>query len=291
MRVLLRWGQAAALPLLLVLCGYGPALFCVFLAWSCHELGHLLAALALGLPPHGLSPTLSGGLRLMLPALPDERELLLALAGPAANLIFSLVLRQLACSPALAASSLLLGLSSLLPFLPLDGGRALRVFLLRKWGWWQPSRLLSAGGELLGMLLLPVVLFLPQAWLLSLWGAGLFYLCLHSRRSLNSAYLYYLLALRRHWREAPALPRRRIRTRGEDRAWKAARLFSPAFRCRFLFWEGKLRQTAVLDGEDVLEAVLCGEGERSLKALWQSGQCGGNFFSPAGFNAWKRENK
>ena len=269
MRRLCQFSAVLLLPVLLLLCGYGPALFCVLTIWLCHELGHLLAALLLHLPIQGLSPTLSGGLRILMPALPDRRELLLALAGPAANFMFALLLHIAGRFPALADGSLLLGLSSLLPFLPLDGGRVLRVLLLRRKGWWQLSCLLSAGGEFFGLLLLPVVFFLSGGWLVSLWGIGLFYLCLRSRRSVQSAYLYYLLALRRRWRENPALPLQRTLAQGKQRALTAAANFSPAFRCRFLFWERSCRRTVALEGEAVLEAMLYGRWYASLEALWR----------------------
>ena len=99
-----------------------------------HEAGHALVSLLLGgaraevvvLPVFGWA---------RVESFPDRREALVALAGPAANLLlagalavagaaFDLRLRQAATPDLLLTVNLLMGVLNLAPFRPLDGGRA-----------------------------------------------------------------------------------------------------------------------------------------------------------------------
>lgn len=90
-----------------------------------HELGHLAALLACRVPIRRLRLRLSGA-ALETGPMSYRQELLCALAGPAANLLLLPFGRYW---PRLATLSLLLALFNLLPFPPLDGGRALRAAL------------------------------------------------------------------------------------------------------------------------------------------------------------------
>ncbi len=90
-----------------------------------HELGHLAALLAFHVPIRRLRLRLSGA-ALETGPMSYRQELFCALAGPAANLLLLPLGRYW---PRLATLSLLLALFNLLPFPPLDGGRALRAAL------------------------------------------------------------------------------------------------------------------------------------------------------------------
>jgi len=118
-------GWAAMMGLLFYLCP--DRVFGAFLAAAvCHELGHAAVLVLLGVRLDGLRLRL-GGAELVTGPMDYRRELLCALAGPAAGLAALLARRRF---PAFALFSLALTAYNLLPLWPLDGGRALRAALL-----------------------------------------------------------------------------------------------------------------------------------------------------------------
>ena len=155
------------------------ALLLLGLAALIHELGHLAAAVACGVRITGMRLDLFGA-RLELPGLLSYRqELLVALGGPAANLLTAAVLFRAwtACgcpvcgaSPSLSGWALVLGVLlpaslglcavNLLPVASLDGGRILSCLLSLTLGADAARRVL----RLLSLFLLSLL------WLLSVYA-------------------------------------------------------------------------------------------------------------------------
>ena len=99
------------------------------LAATIHELGHLLVLHFMGTAPERLTLSACGAELTVRSELSFRRELLLCLAGPAANLLTGMGLSALGRWPLLLGASFLLCAFNLLPLRPLDGGNALFAFL------------------------------------------------------------------------------------------------------------------------------------------------------------------
>lgn len=169
------------LALLLLTGENSRMLLLCFIACAAHELGHLLAALLLGLTVRRLAVS-AMGLVLDIPRDCSYRgEFLLAASGPAASVLFALLVSRLEGegSALLAGISLIQGCFNLLPVQPLDGGEMLRVLLaqfLPPDKSWQAARLIGyavcvsaiAFGSVLAvmgnpaLLIMSIALFLGQ---------------------------------------------------------------------------------------------------------------------------------
>ncbi len=116
-----------------------PLTAAVLLAAALHESGHLLALYAFRVPVEGVRLCASGAVIFARGArrLSYGRELLVTLAGPAANLLAAPFISLFAArldwgwGYLLAGANALLGVYNLLPIPPLDGGRTL--YLLAAW--------------------------------------------------------------------------------------------------------------------------------------------------------------
>ncbi|MEM8882515.1 MAG: site-2 protease family protein [Planctomycetota bacterium] len=111
--------------------GFMAALFgCVLL----HEYGHALAARRYGIPTRSITLLPFGGIA-ALERVPTEprRELVVALAGPAVNVLIALVLLPVVWltgyGMTLLVTNIALVVFNLIPAFPMDGGRVLRALL------------------------------------------------------------------------------------------------------------------------------------------------------------------
>jgi len=116
----------------------------LFASVTVHELGHAAAARRYGIETSAITLWILGGLA-SLDRLPKEptRELVIALAGPAASVLtgvvcYAAIFAVPASAPSLvfvlgflAITNLTLAVFNLLPAFPMDGGRVLRAFLAR----------------------------------------------------------------------------------------------------------------------------------------------------------------
>lgn len=134
-----------------------------------HEFSHALVARRYGLPIHGITLFIFGGVAEMQDEPREARtEFLMAVAGPIASLVLAFVFYQIYLAALghttavfagityyLGVINLVLAVFNLVPGFPLDGGRMLRAAL---WGWkgnfrWA-TRVASQIGAGFGMLLI-----------------------------------------------------------------------------------------------------------------------------------------
>jgi Zn-dependent protease len=151
----------------------------LFLLVLLHELGHSLVAQRLGVTIRSITLMPLGGLALMdaLPRRPRD-EILIAIAGPAVNLLLALLtlLVRVALGVGLLSTggvwgeladrflyaNLVLAIFNLLPAFPLDGGRVLRAILATRLTYIRATvRAVWVGRVLAGLLILAPVLFPP----------------------------------------------------------------------------------------------------------------------------------
>jgi len=159
----------------------------LFASVALHELGHAWAAMRYGLRVESITLWILGGLA-SLEAMPKEwnRELVIALAGPAVS-----ILTGLACYAALfvlpasaqvtlfvvgwlAVTNLFLAVFNMLPAFPMDGGRVLRALLARKRPYATATRIAARIGTAFAVVfaVVGVLYFSPMLLLLALFVYG-----------------------------------------------------------------------------------------------------------------------
>jgi len=107
----------------------------VFLCVLLHELGHVFVAKAFGISTKDITLYPFGGIALLQTTPKDKQELLIAIAGPAVNIIIALILFGSGLSSthpvlqSLLEINISLALFNLIPAIPMDGGRIMRSLL------------------------------------------------------------------------------------------------------------------------------------------------------------------
>jgi Zn-dependent protease len=143
----------------------------VFVCVILHELGHALAAKKFDIKTSSITLLPIGGLAQMeqIPEKPKE-ELIIALAGPAVNLIIAVLVYPLTnissvteigqlhlkaesgnFFPALMSLNVWLAIFNLIPAFPMDGGRVFRAILSFKLGHGKATQIAASVGQVLGM--------------------------------------------------------------------------------------------------------------------------------------------
>lgn len=148
-----------------------------------HELGHAWAAMRYDIEVESITLWLLGGLA-SLSSMPDEwnRELVIAIAGPAASLLlaagaFAAVIVTPAsatllvyCLGFLCVMNILLAVFNMLPAFPMDGGRVLRALLARNRSYVSATRTAASVGSLFALLffIVGILNFSPLLLILAL---------------------------------------------------------------------------------------------------------------------------
>ena len=158
----------------------------LFLCVLAHEFGHIFTARAFGIPTPDVTLLPIGGVA-RLERIPEEpgQEFLIAIAGPAVNVVIALALmafagadlsgRHLASVESsavpmvdrLASVNLFLAVFNLIPAFPMDGGRILRSLLAIKLGFVRATEVAAKIGQLcafgfgfLGLFGNPILIFI-----------------------------------------------------------------------------------------------------------------------------------
>lgn len=142
-------GIGSALLLLVLWCTDTQGIFPYFFAAAAvHELGHLAAMMMLGARVESIRVEDAGLVIRYGRSLSYGGDAIVALAGPAINLITAILNSYLtACGVfsmvayRFSGAGIVLGLFNLLPALPLDGGGALYSLLAQRW---EPDRAMRA---------------------------------------------------------------------------------------------------------------------------------------------------
>lgn len=162
-------------------------IFAVFAIIVLHELGHALTALHFGIKTRDITLLPIGGVARMERIPEDPRqELLIALAGPAVNLVLAGALFLILAGKSLALPSefikgegnlldqlfwvnISLALFNLLPMFPMDGGRVLRAILATRLDYVRATQIAASTGQffafvlgLIGLFINPFLVFIAM---------------------------------------------------------------------------------------------------------------------------------
>lgn len=138
----------------MVVLGMGEVLLCYIPAVLLHEWAHVLAATALGMTITEMELLPFGcAARLQCFAMSRAKEIVVAAAGPAANMLFACAIfaidtyaTPIAIADKLITANLALASINLLPALPLDGGRIARAAFASWLGYPRATRLTAVAG-------------------------------------------------------------------------------------------------------------------------------------------------
>lgn len=258
-----------AFPVLIasaVLLGQGRTLTVMLVSLIAHEGAHMAMARALGQRFEQLELMPFGGVARMDSAisLRPYQEMLIALAGPAASLLLSLIIAAAGLKGLLARdmlrTSLSLALVNLLPALPLDGGRALRAVCTERLGRARATRLFVRVGVFLGMGIILLGVFAAVQGIVNpmlfLMGVYLIYAALKEKESLAAACIAALHGRAERLRREGMLPVRFIAADLESPPERlAARLTAGSYHL-FALVDKRMHMVETMDEGEVLARVL-----------------------------------
>lgn len=182
--------------IILIAVGMGDVVLCTIPALILHEWAHIIAAAALGMTitemelfPFGCAA------KMQCFALSRSKEIIVAVAGPAVNLITACAVfvidrytESFALAGKLIAANIAIATVNLLPALPLDGGRIARALFASFMGYRRATKLMSLAGIFFAAIITGIGTYnaVKGSFNPSFFVMG-FFLCLSSIKEMRSA--------------------------------------------------------------------------------------------------------
>ncbi len=250
--------------------GQGALLLTMLLVLAMHEMGHVLAALALGVRVSAIEVTPFGGAARLegWRQLPAWQAALIALAGPLANLLLAMAaifgthygLFSVEEAALFVRCNLTLMLFNLLPVLPMDGGRLCCACLGAWIGEQRALRVFSGLGIVLGLCVLALGAWGATQGMLNLTlllaGSYLVYAALCERNTPAYTQLHRSMSNRTHLQERGALPARHWVVRDDLPIERLANRLSANCVHDFEVVDASMRRVGRLDESALLRGLL-----------------------------------
>ncbi len=256
--------------------GQGMLLAAMLCALIPHELGHVLAASALGVRVSSIECTPFGGAARLegWHQLSPGQAAAIALAGPMANLL--LVLCAAAAAHyggaqgewlnAFVRCNLVLMLFNLLPAFPMDGGRLVAAWLAQRAGEQAARRALAASGCALGLALIGLGVYggLNGLWNPTLFLAGsyLAYAALKERNAPVYTQLHRAFSAREQLEKRGTLPARQWVAQGDVPVERLVTRLDARHYHEIRVLDEAMRPIGVLDEFTLLGALMDRPGAR-----------------------------
>lgn len=250
--------------------GQMAALTIPFSAILYHEIMHALAAAMMGYPVT-LLELLPFGSTARIEGLYEEAphaELLIALAGPASNVLMVMALTTVEAYTGLAfpgqeafvQANLQLALFNLLPFLPMDGGRVLRSLLAGFISLGKATRLAAVMGVIGGILMAAAALLgylgAARRFPMTLLAITVVLSALKAGREAQWLWLRELTGKKNHLMREKTLPIRHIAADGDMMLGQLVSRFLPHRYHMVTVLDEVCRPIATLSENEVVEALM-----------------------------------
>ncbi len=257
----------------------------LFICVVIHEFGHALTARKFGVGTKDIILSPIGGLA-RLKRLPEKpiHEFLIAIAGPAANVVIALLLfpviyfsgamsfiitdtaevlftKPANLIPLLFYTNITLVIFNMIPAFPMDGGRVLRSLLAMGIDRYQATRIAVVIGQILGLTFLLGGIFMGEL-ILALIGIFVFFM---ATAELQSARTESMLGNRR---VADIMRERFTRVKKDQKVGELAAWFMTGMEDSFLvFHEDGYRFAGILNAKKIEESLRSGENNKLIADL------------------------
>ena len=182
--------------IILIAAGMGDVVLCTIPVLLVHEWAHVLAAAALGMTISEMELFPFGcAAKMQCFAMSRAKEIAVAAAGPAANMIFACVIFMIdrytysfELAGKLITANIAIATINLLPALPLDGGRIARAAFASFMGYKRATRFMALAGVFFAAIIVGIGIYtaVESVFNPSFFVMG-FFLCLSSIKEMRSA--------------------------------------------------------------------------------------------------------